>query len=60
MIEHLGADTLIHGHIGSDMTDLTVRQNGTFQASAGDVLSVTISNDHLHLFDPETEKRITL
>lgn len=60
MVEHLGADTLVHGHFGNDMTDLTVRQNGTLQVKAGDILPVTVGKDHLHLFDPETEKRITL
>lgn len=59
MVEHLGADTLVHGHFGNDKTDLTVRQNGTLQVKPGDVLSITVSKDHLHLFDPETEKRIT-
>ncbi|MCG8492922.1 MAG: sn-glycerol-3-phosphate import ATP-binding protein UgpC [Sneathiellales bacterium] len=60
LVEHLGADTLIHGHFGEDMTDLTVRVSGTHTVKAGDQLPVTITRDHIHLFDPATEKRISL
>ncbi len=58
LVEHLGADTLLHGHFGNDKTDLTLRQSGTHMAKAGDVLPITITRDHIHLFDSETERRI--
>jgi len=58
LVEHLGADTLLHGHFGNDETDLTLRQSGTHLAKAGEVLPITITPNHIHLFDPETEKRI--
>ncbi|MBE7638192.1 sn-glycerol-3-phosphate ABC transporter ATP-binding protein UgpC [Sneathiella sp. P13V-1] len=58
LVEHLGADTLLHGHFGNDKTDLTLRQSGTHLVKAGDVLPITITRDHIHLFDPETERRI--
>ncbi|MFT6559058.1 sn-glycerol-3-phosphate import ATP-binding protein UgpC [Sneathiella sp.] len=60
LVEHLGADTLIHGHIGDDQTDMTVRMSGIQQVKSGDVLPVVITRDHIHLFDPTTEKRIDL
>ncbi len=60
LVEHLGADTLIHGHFGDDQKDLTVRVSGIETVKAGDILPVSITKDHTHLFDPSTEKRIAL
>ncbi len=58
LVEHLGADTLIHGHFGDEKTDLTVRCAGTQRVNVGETLPITASLDHIHLFDPATEKRI--
>ena len=58
LVEHLGADTLIHGHFGNAKTDLTVRCAGTQKVDAGDTLPIAISLDQIHLFDPSTGKRI--
>lgn len=58
LVEHLGADTLIHGHFGDEKTDLTVRCAGTQHVKVGETLPITASLDHIHLFDPTTEKRI--
>jgi sn-glycerol 3-phosphate transport system ATP-binding protein len=58
MIEHLGADTLIHGHFGESKSRLTVRIEGIQYINPGDVLPIRVSPDHLHLFDPATEKRL--
>jgi len=60
VVEHLGADTLVHGHFGDDRTDMTIRRPGTQDIKAGDVLPVTIGREHIHLFDAETGKRIEL
>ncbi|GLQ06098.1 sn-glycerol-3-phosphate import ATP-binding protein UgpC [Sneathiella chinensis] len=60
LVEHLGADTLIHGHFGDDRADLTVRLSGTHLVAAGDVLPIRITADHMHLFNPNTEKRLAL
>ncbi|MBL4907487.1 MAG: sn-glycerol-3-phosphate import ATP-binding protein UgpC [Sneathiella sp.] len=60
VVEHLGAETLVHGHFGNDMTDLTIRKSGILQVKAGDILPTKIRQDHIHLFDPTTEKRINL
>ncbi|MEP3244280.1 MAG: sn-glycerol-3-phosphate import ATP-binding protein UgpC [Sneathiella sp.] len=60
LVEHLGADTLIHGHFGSDQTDMTVRVNGIASVAAKDQLLISITREHIHLFDPSTEKRIDL
>ncbi|MDA1099450.1 MAG: sn-glycerol-3-phosphate import ATP-binding protein UgpC [Proteobacteria bacterium] len=58
LVEHLGADTLIHGHIGDDRNALTVRLQGVVTARMGDVLPLRVAAKHLHLFDPETGKRL--
>ncbi len=58
VIEQLGADTVIHGHFGNDRTELTVRLPGTVGLAPGEVLSLRVAPEHLHLFDPETGVRL--
>jgi len=58
LVEHLGADTLVHGHFGTDQTAMTVRLGGIQTIKAGEQLPVEIIPKKLHLFDPETEKRL--
>ncbi|MBT7758281.1 MAG: sn-glycerol-3-phosphate import ATP-binding protein UgpC [Rhodospirillaceae bacterium] len=58
LVEHLGADTLIHGRIGEERSHLTVRLQGLVTAAVGDVLPLRTASEHLHLFDPETSKRL--
>ncbi len=58
LVEHLGADTLVHGHFGTDQTDLTCRLGGIQKIKTGDALSLRVTPDHLHLFDPENERRL--
>jgi sn-glycerol 3-phosphate transport system ATP-binding protein len=58
VVEQLGADTLVHGHFGSDRTDLTVRLLGIQSFGAGETLPFAVAPEHLHLFDAETGKRI--
>lgn len=58
LVELLGADSLIHGHFGTDQTDMTVRLSGIQTFQTGDLLSLKISPEKLHLFDPDTEKRL--
>jgi len=58
LAEHLGADTLVHGHFGTDQTDMTIRLSGTQDIKPGDPLPLRVSPEKIHLFDPETEKRL--
>ena len=58
VVEQLGADTLIHGHLGSDRTDLTVRLSGTAVLAPDEVLPLHVAPEHLHLFDPESGGRL--
>jgi sn-glycerol 3-phosphate transport system ATP-binding protein len=58
VVEQLGADTVIHGHFGSDRADLTVRLQGTVRLTPGEVLSLHVAPEHLHLFDADTGVRL--
>ena len=62
VVEELGADALVHGHIdaGGDRTDLTVRLHGARQVKTGDFLPLAVQPENLHLFDPEDGRRISL
>lgn len=58
LVEHLGADTLVHGHFGADETDMTIRLGGYHDIDDGQSLSLHVEPEKIHLFDPETEKRL--
>jgi len=58
IIEPLGADTLIHGFLGDGADAMTVRLQGKAAVGAGDVLALAATQEHLHLFDPDTGVRI--
>jgi len=58
LVEHLGADTLVHGHFGQNQTDMTIRLAGIQDFKVDQPLPLHIEPDKIHLFDPETEKRL--
>ncbi|MCP5366823.1 MAG: sn-glycerol-3-phosphate import ATP-binding protein UgpC [Hyphomicrobiales bacterium] len=58
LVELLGADTLIHGHFGDDKADMTVRLQGTSTLRPGDLYPCAVDPAHLHLFDPDSGRRI--
>lgn len=49
MVEPQGAETLVHGDLGSQM--LTARVPGTIGVSPGERLPLRVVSEHLHLFD---------
>ena len=51
MIEHLGADTMLHGTFGSSDSKLTVRLEGIRNISQGEVLQLSIEPKNVHVFD---------
>ncbi len=57
-VEALGADTLVHGHVGNSRLQLTVRLPGSTRVTAGDALSLTAPPESLHLFDAATGARL--
>ena len=57
-VERLGADGFGYGTIAGSDVAMTLRLPGTTQAQRGDRLEVVPDPAHLHVFDPETGKRI--
>ena len=57
-VELLGADTLVHGHIGDEKIQLTVRLPDIYHFEKGSTLSLTVSSGKFHLFDIESGIRI--
>ena len=57
-VETLGADTLVHGHVGENGTFLTVRLPHIHHFKKGTILPLAVPSDKLHLFDRESENRI--
>jgi sn-glycerol 3-phosphate transport system ATP-binding protein len=58
MIEHLGADTLLHGTLGNSDSKLTVRLGGISTINQGEVLPLSIEVKNVHVFDIDTGKRL--
>ncbi len=58
MVEHLGADTLVHGVLGENGADITLRLSGISEMRAGDALNLAIEHGNVHVFDPATGLRL--
>ena len=63
MVEHLGADTLVHGFFYDEASSpkrsqITVRLNGVRSIAQGDVLPLHIDANKVHVFDTATGKRL--
>lgn len=58
MIEALGAEKLIYGHFPGDEQTLTVRVPNKVSARVGEVLTLGVMPDSLHVFDSASGKRI--
>ncbi len=57
LVEALGADTLIYGRLGAD-TMLVARLPGATPVKIGDTVPLAAAPGALHLFDPDTGKRL--
>ena len=58
VVEELGADTIIHADFGKATKAMAVRLDGFNRVSSGTQFSFTIDPENLHVFDPESGKRI--
>jgi len=58
LVEHLGADTLVHGHFGDNQTDMTIRLSGIQNFHVGEALPMHIEPGKIHLFDAASDKRL--
>ena len=57
LIEPLGADTLVYGHLGTDGTRIAARLHSSVDARAGK-LGLRYRPEHAHYFDAQTGVRI--
>lgn len=57
-VELLGADTLVHGHLGDGKTSLTVRLPDVQHFKKHTVLNLNVPPSKLHLFEKEKGHRI--
>ncbi|MBS0641817.1 MAG: TOBE domain-containing protein, partial [Proteobacteria bacterium] len=55
LVEPLGSETLIHGHL-SGGPPVVVKVPGAVQAQ--DAVTVSVQHQHVHLFDAATGKRL--
>lgn len=58
-VEILGADTLVYGHCGQDRAELTVRLPDVHHFKNGTTLPLAVEASRLHLFDPQSGRRLT-
>ena len=58
LVEALGADTLVHGVLAAHSQPLTVRLGGHRSFAMGEALPLSVTTEHVHLFDPQSERRI--
>ncbi len=57
-VELLGADTLVYGRLKNETAELTVRLPDVHHFKTAEGLSLSVSPDRLHLFDPHSGDRI--
>jgi sn-glycerol 3-phosphate transport system ATP-binding protein len=57
LLERLGADTILHGRLTDDVR-MVARTAANFAPPLGDVARFAIRPEHIHLFDPETGRRL--
>jgi sn-glycerol 3-phosphate transport system ATP-binding protein len=58
LVELLGADTIIHGRLGSEGPVLLVRLDGIASLRLGSDLPIALPRDRVHLFDRTSGKRV--
>ncbi len=59
MLEPLGADTLVHGKVSGSDTTVIARLNRAYPSDGPMSLPLYFQESELHLFDPETGKRVS-
>jgi sn-glycerol 3-phosphate transport system ATP-binding protein len=57
-VELLGADTLVHGHLGEGDVSLIVRLPDVHRIEKRGTIRLFIPPGKLHLFDPQSKKRV--
>jgi len=57
LLERLGADTILHGRLGNEVR-MTARTAANFAPPLGDIARFAIRPTDIHLFDPDTGRRL--
>jgi sn-glycerol 3-phosphate transport system ATP-binding protein len=57
-VETLGADTLIHGHLGQNGSFISLRISGIQHFEKNSQIHLKVAADHLHVYDRESGARL--
>jgi hypothetical protein len=57
LLERLGAYPILHGRL-ANWVALTARTAANFAPSLGDTARFAVRREHIHLFDPDTGRRL--
>jgi sn-glycerol 3-phosphate transport system ATP-binding protein len=58
LLERLGADTIVHGRLGGAGPAMTARVSGALDPRLGETVRFGISPRRIHLFDPDSGRRL--
>ena len=58
MVEQLGSNSLLHGTLEDTDIDIVASLSGHVTAETGSVVSFSAKETNIHVFSPETEKRL--
>ena len=60
LVEHLGAESLIHATLQGTQTPITLRHTGLHHYAIGDHIRATIAANDMHFFNLENQQRLVL
>jgi sn-glycerol 3-phosphate transport system ATP-binding protein len=58
LLERLGADTILHGRMAGNGPIVKARIPGAIEPAVGATLRFAIRPERIHLFDPESGRRL--
>ena len=58
VVEHLGASANAHGTVPGHAVEMIASLTGAALPAKGETLGLTVADENLHLFDPETGRRL--
>ena len=58
MVEQLGSNSLLHGILEDTKIEIVASLSGHVTAKAGSIVSFSAKESNIHVFKPETEKRL--
>jgi sn-glycerol 3-phosphate transport system ATP-binding protein len=58
VVEALGPDTLVHGHIKNQHEDIVIKFHGSPQFAVDSTIRVTAEPEKVYFFDPDTGRRL--